>query len=440
MSFKNDALYYFRNMLKINTTNELATEYLLANHLKEILDNNHIDSQIVYSNKGRTSIISKLAGENKQLQPVILLSHLDVVAAKEEEWTFPPFSGEIYENKIWGRGTLDTKQLTAMHLMAFLHLKRVNLPLNRDVYFIATADEENGSKEGMEFISKQFPDVFKNSIVLSEGGGFTVKSENGETLMLFASGEKGTARVSITATGDGGHAGCPPENQAIRKLAQVLDYLMKISFPAGNYPVLQQFRDEMEEMMNQENEQGQLAKRLYEYMKETTVTPELIRIGDQLNVIPYKAEVLLEFRTLPNQTREQFELFMKEWTTPPNVQYQLLSFQQGYESDPKGEIISLFKTQSERLGFNMRWVPFTALGKTDGRFIGEMASQIYGLSPTLTLFTEVLNRVHNKDEHIELESFEYGVQLMKDVLEEFCISKGGGENVSDTKGKVESDH
>jgi acetylornithine deacetylase/succinyl-diaminopimelate desuccinylase-like protein len=439
MSLKNDALYYFMNMLKINTTNELATEYLLANYLKEILDNNNIDSQIVYSNKGRTSIISKLAGKKKHLKPVILLSHLDVVAAKEEEWTFPPFSGDIYENKIWGRGTLDTKQLTAMHLMAFLHLKRLNVPLNRDVYFIATADEENGSKEGMEFISKQFPDVFNNSIVLSEGGGFTVQSENGETLMLFASGEKGTARVSITAAGDGGHAGCPPENQAIGNLSKALDYLMRISFPAGNYPVIQRFRNDMEEMMNVENEQGQLVKRLYEYMKETTFTPELIRIGDQLNVIPYKAEVILEFRTLPNQTREQFELFMNDWTVPPNVHYQLLSFQQGYESDPDGAIISLFRTLSERLGFNMRWIPFTALGKTDGRFIGEMASQIYGLSPTLTLFTEVLNRVHNKDEHIELESFEYGIQLMKDVLEEFCISRGGGENVSDSKGKVESD-
>ncbi|WP_057776616.1 M20/M25/M40 family metallo-hydrolase [Cytobacillus dafuensis] len=438
MDLMKEALHHFREIIKVDTTNQLETEYKVAEYLKEVLEKEGIASQLVYSPNNRASIIAKLAGKNELVKPIVLLSHTDVVEATEEEWTFPPFSATIDDGKIWGRGTLDTKQLTIMHLMAFIQLKRSNQPLNGNVYFIATADEENGSKEGMEFVSKKYTEFFENAIILSEGGGFTVAFED-ELYMLFASGEKGTARVKLTSFGDGGHAGSPPENQAVMTLSQALKIINHLQFPTGDYPILHQFHHELKGMLSKEGEQGDLVRRLYDYMAYMTFTPELITVGgEQLNVIPYKAEAILEFRTLPNQTREQFESYLQEWPLPPKVNCKLLSFEKGYESDPEEEIIKLFKDTSSIYGKKVKWVPFTALGKTDGRFVGDVASQIYGLSPTLTPFTEVLKRVHNKDERIEEESFEYGVKLMVAVLEELCISNGGGKSVSGTKRETET--
>ncbi|MBE4908520.1 M20/M25/M40 family metallo-hydrolase [Bacillus luteolus] len=437
MNVIDEALHHFVEIIKLDTTNKLQTEYKVAEYLKEVLRKEQIESEIVYSPNNRASFISRLTGTNSTSKPIVLLSHNDVVEAREEDWLFPPFSATIHDKKIWGRGTLDTKQLTIMHLMAFIHLKRLNKPLNCDVYFIATADEENGSKEGMEFIAREYPELFQNAIILSEGGGFTVHSED-EVFMLFASGEKGTAKVSVTASGVGGHAGSPPEVQAVMELTDALDSLMKMEIPSDNYPILQMLQQELKFLMNKGNEQGQLVKKLYDYMKAITFTPEKINVGgDQLNVIPYKAEAILEFRTLPNQTKEQFESFMKEWPIPSTVKCTLLSFEKGYESDPLDEIIIRFKEQSSNYGTKVKWVPFTALGRTDGRFVGDAASQIYGLSPTLTPFTEVLQRVHNKDEHIEVDSFNYGVNLMIAVLEDFCIRNGGGASVSGTKRETE---
>ncbi|TCJ02462.1 M20/M25/M40 family metallo-hydrolase [Cytobacillus praedii] len=437
MDLIKEALHHFREIIKIDTTNQLETEYKVAEYLKGVLEKEGIASQLVYSPNNRASIIAKLAGNNEAEKPLVLLSHMDVVEATEEEWTFPPFSATIDGGNIWGRGTLDTKQLTIMHLMAFIQLKRSNQPLNGNIFFIATADEENGSKEGMEFVSSEYPEFFEKATILSEGGGFIVPCED-EIYMLFAAGEKGTARVKLTSFGDGGHAGSPPENQAVLILTQALRIINHLKLPSGDYPILHYFHHELKGMMSKEGEQGDLVRRLFDYMAHMTFTPELLTVGgEQLNVIPYKAEAILEFRTLPNQTREQFESYLKEWHLPPNVNCELLSFEKGYESDPEEEIIKLFKETSSLYGKKIIWVPFTALGKTDGRFVGDVSSQIYGLSPTLTPFTEVLKRVHNKDERIEVESFEYGVKLMTAVLKKLCISNGGGESVSGTKRETE---
>ncbi len=418
------AITLLQDLIQINTTNELGNEIEAAKYIRNFLMEKGIDSEIVYSPSGRANLISKIkAGTTAQKESIILLSHLDVVSANEEEWVHHPFSGEIEGGTLWGRGTLDTKQLTAMHLLAFIQLNESRMLLNRDIYFIASADEENGSKEGMEYLASEQPDLFKGAIVLSEGGGFTYKDQEGQEYMLFASGEKGTVQVRIVAEGEGGHAGSPPENQAIYHLADALEALVSNPFLNSDDQLTRHFHHVFTSELEL-NPDSFLAQ-LFKYMKKPTVQVDLIDIGDKINVVPYLAEAVVEMRLLPYQTESDAYQLLEELLSPFNVRWKVEFFQSGYVNELNSEIMECFKSKARELNFNGEWVPFTALGKTDGRFISRLAHQIYGLSPVLTPFVEVLKRVHNKDENLEIDSYLFGVELVKNVLEEFCINQGG---------------
>jgi acetylornithine deacetylase/succinyl-diaminopimelate desuccinylase-like protein len=420
----------FQKLIQIDTTNELGTEKDAALFLYEWLTKQGIQAEIIYSPNGRANLIARLEAGNtlpQAQEPLVLLSHLDVVSAQEEDWTYPPFSGTRHDGKIWGRGTLDTKQLTVMHLNAFLQLNKKKSLLNRNVYFLATADEENGSREGMEFLAEDYPEIFRNATVLSEGGGFTLRGDIEHEYMLFASGEKGTAKVAIRTKGTGGHAGSPPDDQAMIKLAKVINYLTDMDFPNKDYPVVTAFQKGIQhERFATRPTEGELTTKLYDYMKSPTLMVENIQIGDQLNVIPYKSEALMEIRTLPHQDKDEVMEMLTTLFEGFDLEWELIFFQKGYESQVDSPLIQIFQEKAKCIGFMGDWIPFTALGKTDGRFISELAGNIYGLSPVLTPFTEVLKRVHNKNECLEVDSFLFGVQLMESVLIEYCINCGGG--------------
>ncbi|WP_423410457.1 M20/M25/M40 family metallo-hydrolase [Heyndrickxia sp. MSNUG] len=422
--FEEKAIALFRELIKINTTNELCNEIEAAHYLRNQLEEEGIDSRIIYSPEGRGNLISKLNSETIQKkETLILLSHLDVVSAKEKEWLHSPFSGELTDGKIWGRGTLDTKQLTAMHLLAFINLNKYKNELNRDIYFIATADEENGSQEGMSFLSEEYPNIFKNAIVLSEGGGFTFRDQFGQEYMFYGSGEKGTARIRISAEGDGGHAGSPPENQAIFNLAEAVEALTNNSFFNEGDQIVTTFLSHISKEI--ESTPGSFVDQLYNYMKYPTIQVDSIDVGDKINVIPYLAEAMVEVRLLPNDSENDLEYLLEQILSPYQVKWEVEFFQSGYISDTDSEIIRCFKDKAKKLNYHGEFVPFTMFGKTDGRFISKIAQNIYGLSPLLTPFTEVLKRVHNKDECVELDSYLFGVELMSDVLNQFCKSNGG---------------
>jgi acetylornithine deacetylase/succinyl-diaminopimelate desuccinylase-like protein len=418
----------FQDLIQIDTTNELGTEINAALFLYELLTKQGIQAEIIYSPNGRANLIATLEAISPISQePLVLLSHLDVVSAQEEDWTYPPFSGTLHDGKIWGRGTLDTKQLIVMHLHAFLQLNKKKSLLNRNVYFLATADEENGSCEGMEFLAKDYPEIFRNATVLSEGGGFSLRGDLEQEYMLFASGEKGTAKVAVRTKGTGGHAGSPPDDQAMIKLSKVINDLTDMEFQDKDYPVVTAFQKGIQhERFATRPTDGELSNKLYDYMKCPTLMVENIQIGDQLNVIPYKSEALMEFRTLPYQDKDEVLEMLTTLFEGFDLEWELIFFQKGYESQYDSAIMRIFQEKAKCVGFMGDWIPFTALGKTDGRFISELAGNIYGLSPLLTPFTEVLKRVHNKDECLEVDSFLFGVQLMESVLDEYCITSGGG--------------
>jgi acetylornithine deacetylase/succinyl-diaminopimelate desuccinylase-like protein len=413
------AIKLLQQLIQTDTTNENGNEIEAANVLIDFFNEHGIESRVIYSPGGRANLIATLEGATEE-EPIILLSHLDVVGPGESEWTYPPFSGAIEQGVLWGRGTLDTKQLTAMHAAVFAALKKMEEAgrMQRRVTFLATADEENGSQEGMAFLAERYSEQFIGATVFSEGGGFLVKDDS-TRYMYVASGEKGTAKVRLKTKGEGGHAGAPPADQALLFLVSGLTSLLQENFNPPSYPILDRYTEAFQRTLDKEEKATEdeiFIAQMHDYMRYPTVTVEKVNVGQQINVVPYYAEATVEIRTLPMQRKEDIEQILNQLFHQSNIDWEITSFQEGYECDISTEAMVYVEKLSENAGFPIVIMPFTALGKTDGRFIGHLSKNIFGLSPVKIPFTEVLKRVHNTDERIELDSFEFGIRLLVETI------------------------
>ncbi|NMH74347.1 M20/M25/M40 family metallo-hydrolase [Bacillus sp. RO2] len=416
------ALTIFKKLLTIDTTNGEKEERKAAEYLEEILLDEGIPVHFYENTSGRTNLVAKLVGGEEE--PLYLISHLDVVRAEEAKWEQPPFSGVEVDGVIWGRGTLDTKQLTAMQVNAFLELARLKDSLNRDVYLLATADEENGSGEGMGFLKKAHPDLFQKGMVINEGGGFTVNYK-GHTYLLYTAGEKGVAKVKVIARGQGGHASCPPENQAILTLAKAMERLLSWSFPKSSTKVSTKFKqvlgiDDISLVPKTEDEK--LLVDLLEYMETTGPVVNKLEIGSVVNAIPYLTEVEVEFRLVPGTTKEQLSRWLAEALYGVEVDIEITSLEEGFECELDAPYIRKMEQALKDVGSNATLLPFLALGRTDGRYFGDTRSAIYGFSPLTEkdAFVSVLKKVHNHNENITRESFLFGTNVLSLLIKSIC--------------------
>ena len=410
----------FQKLIQAETVNANGNEIEGMEILGDYLEAYGLSYHLYYSDGNRPNLVSTLEAtvpEEDILSPLVLLSHMDVISVDEKNWKYPPFSAVEKEGSIWGRGTLDTKQLTAMHANAYVEASKSN-PRKRTIHFVVTADEENGSQEGMAFLSRVHPGLFHQATVLSEGGGFLVEdSVNHHPHMLYATAEKGSATIRLETEADSGHAASPPDDILVLKLAENVERLIRTPEGLDYQPYVNHFEDKLRTLMEKPDEQGTFATHLLEYMKRPTFTIKSIDVGEgSLNVLPSKGSVTIDLRVLPEMTEADVRHFMDTCDLDEEIHVEILKFEPGYLSTNHNQVMELFEQKSQQLGFDFDWLGFTALGRTDGRFLADLEADIYGLSPTLTAFTEVLKRVHQTDERIEVDSFQFGVDLMKNVV------------------------
>ncbi|HIC94749.1 MAG TPA: M20/M25/M40 family metallo-hydrolase, partial [Anaerolineae bacterium] len=164
---------YLRHLVRFDTTNPPGNETPAARYLAGILEGAGFEVTLLESAPGRGNLIARLEGTGEE-RPLLLLSHLDVVPAEREEWERDPFGGELVDGYIWGRGTVDTKQLTAMELMVLLLLKREGFVPRRDIILAATADEEMGGRYGLGWLLETHPQLLDCEYAINEGGGIGI--------------------------------------------------------------------------------------------------------------------------------------------------------------------------------------------------------------------------------------------------------------------------
>jgi acetylornithine deacetylase/succinyl-diaminopimelate desuccinylase-like protein len=324
--WEEQALDLFKSLIRINTSNPPGNELEAAQYIRMKLEEKGIGSICFEPEPGRANVIAKLGSGSKT--PVILLSHLDVVTADPSKWSHPPFEAHEEDGVIYGRGTLDTKQLTAMQLSGFLLLKDVETLLDRTVYFVASADEEAGSKLGMEAVIREYPELQQESFVISEGGGFPLLL-NGRNMILCAAGEKGVCRIVLRAEGSSGHASCPPEQQAVYRLSEALDRLASYKFPKKYTPLSRNFILETGLSPDSKRIVESTYNNLMQYMLYDGLMINEVRVGQRINVIPSTAEAEIEFRVLPGTNLGEINRMMKRLMREQEVQWEVISFEEG---------------------------------------------------------------------------------------------------------------
>ncbi len=436
-----EAVTHLRDLLRLDTRNPPGNETLAAEYLRGVLEQDGIACEIVGPAPDRGTIVARLKGDGSA-PPLLLMSHTDVVAVEPEKWTHNPFAAEIADGFIYGRGALDMKHMVTMELMTMLLLKRIGVPLKRDVIFMAAADEEVGGHDGAGWVAQNRPELIQAEYALNEGGGFAFEI-NGSHYHTVQTAEKGAARFRLRTKGNPGHGSMPHGENAILKLAEVLyrlgDRQPPVHFSASfrGYirgiasaqppEVAQLFltilaSEETADAAIDALPMDELLKQELRAMTRNTIAPTMLQAGSQINVIPSEAEVSLDARILPGWTTEMLHEEIRA-IFGEDVDVEFIDPDLALEADPASPLFDVIKDVLKEYDPESTLIPTLLVGGTDAQRVAGLGIKVHGFAPEM--FISGLydwGRVHGHDERINIRSLQWGTHVLFDVVARFASS------------------
>lgn len=429
---------HLQALIRLDTSNPPGNEIIAAAYIAQQLAAEGIEAEIVESEPGRANLRAVLKGDGSQ-RPVLLMSHLDVVPAEPQFWTHPPFSGEIVDGYVWGRGAVDMKQWVAWHLTVFLALARSGAPLKRDVVLLCTADEEDGSYKGVAWLAEHIPHWVDAEYGLSEGGGGEMNI-GGRVFLPCRVGEKGVCRVYLKASGSPGHGSRPHRDNAIVKLGRALERVGYNDMPLQATQIVRSMVEEMfadspdlaARLLNHDTfsaalEEAPLTPGLKVTLRaqlHNTVAPTLLyATGSRINVIPSTAQASLDGRCLPDVTAEQFEQELRDLIDDYDVSVEAYEYWPGTASDFDTELFGILREVTRDLT-GATLLPFLTTGASDGRLIEVPPHnvQVYGFGPMRYEQGAAPSELaHAHDERISLANVDLGLRALYEVTTRIAL-------------------
>ena len=430
-----EAAAWLRGYVQIDTTNPPGNERRAADYLAAILAREGIPSRLWLSPTGRASLSARLTsqrGPRGNGGALLLLHHLDVVAPGPG-WTVPPFASLLRDGSLWGRGTLDDKGLGICGLAALVELKRRRTELDRDVLFLAVADEENGGGQGAAWLLASHPELFAGvEGVIGEGG----RNQFSQRLMWWGVevAQKRPLWLEVTARGRGGHGSAlNPESanhQLIAGLARLLalpahwrvtapvrDYLRAIA-PLHNQH-WQHLLTHVDEAIGDQGPREPIFPGMAGLFLDTVQVTALAG-GDRINVIPAVARAKIDARLLPDTDGAAFLAAVRGALGPQLQAEVLLSAPPAPASPASGRLYGAIR---QILGREAPVAPMLDSGTTDSRFFRERRVPAYGLSP-FALGPDDSGGIHGADEHLPLAELDRGVERMRRIVAAYAAAPG----------------
>ncbi len=428
-----EAVRHLQELLRLDTTNPPGNETLAVNYLADVLRREGYQPTVVESGPGRGNLVVRFPGTGER-EPLLIYGHVDVVTAEPEHWTHAPFSGDVAEGCVWGRGALDMKSMVAHELMVMLLLKRQGVQLKRDVIFAATADEEAGGDAGIGFLVDQHPDLIRAEYGLSEGGGTTMYIA-GKAVYDVRTGEKGTCRFRLRAYGDPGHGSVPRLRTSVSRVAEAVTKLVNTPLPFRPTATFTAFFATLTDLLrvpaskrelNERNLQDvldllppALARYLYAITRDTA-TPTGLKAGSKINVIPTVAEVSVDGRFLPGQTEEGF---LAEVRQVIGEGYEIEQLDTGHpqEDPPGGPLYDTILSVVKRYAPDAIVMPMMMSGATDARHVSRLGTKCLGFDPVrIREDFPAEQLVHGHDERIPIDGYVWGLQAFYEIVTQFC--------------------
>jgi len=442
---KEELVSLLQGLIRFNTTNPPGNETPAAEFLRETLEEDGLECEILEPFPGRGNLITRLKGTSNK-PSLLLLSHLDVVAANPKEWSVDPFAGTVKDGFIWGRGALDMKSMTAVEAMIIKMMKRNNVKPKGDIIFVATADEEMGGKVGVEWLLKKHPKKIRADYVINEGGGFAipVKKRNVYTVQTA---EKAIVWIKIRAKGIPGHGSIPgAADNAVLRMAKVVELLGNHRSKIKLVPTVKQTLKELskgggvqQRLFSKLLASPLLADKILDMMAKKekalaeairamlriTIAPTIINGGVKENVIPSSCEAVFDCRILPGQTKEmllnEIKQVLKNSVDLEKLEFEILQENIPTESPFDTPLYQAIEKTLKEFDPNCGITPFMMTGGTDSRFLREMGCVCYGFSPIkpdLPL-DEFLRMAHGIDERISIENLVFSLSVLYKLIIDF---------------------
>ena len=433
-----------RDLVRIDTTNPPGNEMACVAYLQPLLAQAGVETRVVETAPGRGNLIARVRGSGAE-RPLMLMGHLDVVAAQEQGWKHPPFEGVVEGEYLWGRGSTDNKQMIAISAMILMALSQARIPLSRDVVFAATADEEHGGRWGMGWLARHDPEIQHVACAINEGGGDALQV--GDRLFYTCqTAEKGICRTVWTARSSSGHASRPRADMSTLQLASALSRLgdgylggrVIDTMRSALIGIAEAFSPNRAARVSQLLEQGAIERALSEVgfsaveasrhraLFYDTVSPTMLRAGctDRLNVIPDKAEAYLDGRLLPGETSRGFITRLQS-LAGEHVTVELYDddYSPGQESPPDSAMMRTIRAVISDQCAGAEVVPWQCAGSTDAKHLIPRGVPVYGFIPSMPVpESGEGGGAHAVNERLWLENLYFGYRVLYDVVTRFCAA------------------
>jgi acetylornithine deacetylase/succinyl-diaminopimelate desuccinylase-like protein len=415
-------------------------ESAAARYCAEVLSSAGIEAEVIESAPGRGSCVARLpaSGPNPE-PPLILLSHIDVVPVDAESWSSDPFGAELVDGVVWGRGAVDMKDMVAMELAVMLGLKRDGVELRRDVIFATMADEEAGGEYGASFLVEQRPELFASdagpaAAALNEVGGYSITLD-GRRFYTVQVAEKGIIWTRLRAGGTPGHGSMPHGDNAALHLADAALRLAREPRPARPSRVVRRFFEglgigEICDLAVREPTAAAEAlaqrvadpvlRRSLDAMLRDTVTPNVLRAGKKVNVIPGEASGEVDVRTLPDTDQPAF-LAELQRLAGERVAVEPVITLPAVEWPADAEIVELAMTALREADPDATPLPMMITPGTDAKHLLRLGIPTYGFAPLrLEPDTPFLSLFHGHDERVPVGALGFGLPVLDHVVRHFA--------------------
>jgi acetylornithine deacetylase/succinyl-diaminopimelate desuccinylase-like protein len=386
---------------------------------------------------GRGNFIADMG--NQAAPSLMFMSHTDVVPVEDEsQWDYPPFSGEIVDGAVWGRGSDDCKSLTASGSMAMILLKRAGVSLKGNLRLLAAADEESGGFYGIQWLAANHPAKIRTDWAVNEGGGMPLKTVDGQQAYLFPVGEKGRIEARFNFAGRSAHGARPwYADNALYKVAELLRRLQAYQNEAEidlSVPVFEHLHrfgvadevttENVDRLLDELENTNQALARELKGMSRISITPTVSAAGAKSNSIPAGAVLICDVRTLPHQDEAYVRRELDKLIDGlDGVSYELAVWAISNSSPAGGPFVDLMKRSTELvLGRDIIMIPDLTVGFTDSRCVRPLGTQTYGFAPLTPDSDTTRPGIHGINEAMEISNL---VSLTKTQIALACLALQG---------------
>ncbi|QYX76407.1 M20/M25/M40 family metallo-hydrolase [Streptomyces akebiae] len=426
-----EVVRFTSDLIRVDTTNRGGgdcRERPAAEYAAALLAETGLEPTLLERTAGRTNVVARIEGTDPSADALLVHGHLDVVPAQAADWTVHPFSGEIRDGVVWGRGAVDMKNMDAMILAVVRQWARTGVRPRRDLVIAFTADEEASAEDGSGFLADRHAGLFEGCTEgISESGAFTFHDGGGRQIYPIAAGERGTGWLRLTARGRAGHGSKVNRANAVTRLAAAVARIGAHEWPLRLTPTVRAALTELAALYGVEadlDDPGGVdrlldklgtAAALVEATVRNSANPTMLDAGYKINVIPGEAVAHVDGRYLPGGEDEFRETLDR--LTGPDVEWVYEHREVALQSPVDSATYARMRAAVEEFAPEGHVVPYCMPGGTDAKQFSRLGITGYGFSPLkLPEGFDYAALFHGVDERVPVEALHFGVRVLDRFL------------------------